>query len=542
MALPGGQGDTMLLLPSSPPVLADLDAPDTDIPSSPLPDAANYPTGLPNRKRQLSEYDCSLSSDPLFSDDPSEAEGITDYDQPRRKRMVRGPWWNVGTHLHGEGSSGRSAVVAGGNYDSGIFMGSDMTEDSSEDFVCGQGSTQDVRMDGGLSQSSGESIMAGRGSALAQHIIHTCLETGKEAVDLSSLSLGHVTSEMLRPLHQLVRQTHTHLTEPPSENEFTVLTPDIKLFLAGNGLRDLPEELFFLGNTTVLSLRNNELTELPPAISRLRRLQELNIAGNYLKFLPWELFSYFTRSDNPRQINVRPNPLVEPTAIVGRSQRPYHRIPSCTDFGGPNPSGDAKSLLDNLRQQCLGETPLDARTELELRLYLGRLLRALHSESSSETSRYAGGYEELIYLAPSIIHYFEMDGKPCNKSQSRDSFEISLQHDNVPSAADSSCAPSLFELAVRSVQSNYQLDEIPDRLPVAVKAALQKAANSVRLGNQKCATCGRPFVIARAVWIEFWFVGSPLQAELTQEAILPFMKRACSWRCATPTSVGESRC
>jgi hypothetical protein len=87
-----------MALPSSPPLL-----PEADNADSPLFAPADSDDLLPIRpslaagslKRQYSDY-ASLSSDPVFSEGTSEAEEEEGADeQPRRKRLVRGPWWCV---------------------------------------------------------------------------------------------------------------------------------------------------------------------------------------------------------------------------------------------------------------------------------------------------------------------------------------------------------------------------------------------------------------------------------------------------------------
>ncbi|GJJ11455.1 hypothetical protein Clacol_005688 [Clathrus columnatus] len=64
---------------------------------------------------------------------------------------------------------------------------------------------------------------------------------------------------------------------------------NLELYLMGNRINALPQELFELDRLVVLSLRGNKLTSLPPAIRRLRSLRELNIANNSIKFLPAEI-------------------------------------------------------------------------------------------------------------------------------------------------------------------------------------------------------------------------------------------------------------
>jgi Leucine-rich repeat (LRR) protein len=58
----------------------------------------------------------------------------------------------------------------------------------------------------------------------------------------------------------------------------------VQLFLANNLLTpsSFPLSFFSLSNLTVLSLRGNPLSELPPSIGQLRALKELYLGGNGL--------------------------------------------------------------------------------------------------------------------------------------------------------------------------------------------------------------------------------------------------------------------
>ncbi|PWN89786.1 hypothetical protein FA10DRAFT_97449 [Acaromyces ingoldii] len=67
-------------------------------------------------------------------------------------------------------------------------------------------------------------------------------------------------------------------------------TSALELYLYNNALRALPSALFDLGaNLRVLSVRQNNLTELPAAIGELSALRELNISSNKLRWLPAEM-------------------------------------------------------------------------------------------------------------------------------------------------------------------------------------------------------------------------------------------------------------
>ncbi|KAF2159041.1 hypothetical protein M409DRAFT_71288 [Zasmidium cellare ATCC 36951] len=523
-----------MALPSSPPPLPDLN---DELPSSPpLPTSSALPA-LPNRKRPLDYDNNNLSSDPLFSEDPSEAEDQTEYEQPKRKRMVKGPWWTLGRR-----SSQQSIPHTKDNFrnaDSGVFLGSDESIDS----LLNNARDLNVADRIPTSSSAVPHPSLPQGERIAQQTIGDCVESGHDAVDLSALGLEHMSSETLKPLHQLIRQSHGTLTEPPSEDEFVALTPSIKLFLARNQLRSLPAELFRLENVTVLSLRSNDLTELPYAIARLRNLKELNIAGNNIRLLPWELMRFLDGGGESRRIIVRPNPLLEPTTIEGPS--PLSGLTVQTNNEDLSRWGDTREYYEGLRRSYQEHGPLSIRAELELRLKLGRLLRIQYLQEASRAGREVElGAEELIFLASSAIRWNSVDGTPLHRARpDRDPFQATLDPlSDAPEPATCSFAPSLFELASRSAQKEFNLQELPSDIPAVVRVALDAAARGVEMGNQTCSTCGRAYIKARAEWVEYWHNGSPSQTELKQENILPFLRRVCSWRCATPTPIGEFRC
>ncbi|KAF7196008.1 Glucose-repressible alcohol dehydrogenase transcriptional effector [Pseudocercospora fuligena] len=475
-----------LPLTSSPPLLP------TEPPSSPpLFPVWDRTASLP-RKRGLSEYD--NSSDPLFSDDTSGAEDVTTYQRCKRVESM-------------------------------LAEGSKMRRLNMSDRV------QDATIE--RAQQTAET--------LARSIIDHCVEDGIEAVDLSDIGLTELSSSTLRPLHQLIRQSHIDITQPPSETEFMPLTPSVKLFLAKNFLTSLPTELFRLENLTVLSLRSNQLTEISPCIARLRKLKELNISGNQIRCLPWELLDLLRCHDRHATVNIRPNPLLEPAQISGPSGLAKLDMVSVAKEELSR-FGDTRAYCERLRTICLEKGALDLRTELEIRLKLGRMLR----NQSVQESAQAGAEpsvcrEDLIYLASSAVRYLDIDGTPASKRDASVDCTARVcdlqDHPRVMNAV-----PSLFELATRATQAFFSLDDIPAELPVRVRTALQQAAAGLEIGNQQCTMCSRTFVIARAEWVEYWFSGFPSQPELSQETVFPFSRKACSWRCASPSRMGTFRC
>ncbi|KAK5747515.1 hypothetical protein LTR17_000157 [Elasticomyces elasticus] len=525
-----------MALPSSPPLLAE----ENDLPVAttflPLGSGSGISFGALQRKRQYADYD-SLSSDPVFSD-TTEDDEAQDAERPRRKKVVRGPWWHVGKGAH-DLRRGMAKKEGFRNADSGVWMGSDVSE-SSDSMLSSRQRLQELAVEG-----QAEDAVPARAipdaETYASRIIQTCLDRGEEAVDLSDLALRSLSDSTVRPLHQLIKSSFTTFTHAPSEDEFSPLTPSITLILSRNRLAALPAELFNLGNITCLSLRNNELDELPSAIVRLTRLTELNVSGNNIQYLPWELLDLMQGGE--RQILVRPNPLLQPTDLDEPSSPPSFTLPQASSIGESYAS-NTRAMLDE-----------SLRGELELRLKLGRTMKAQQVQEGIEEDDRTASNEELIFLASSHIRYFGVDGLPLRRARGTpphdEDWPATMNPTaNAPTTSANTHIPSLFELALRSLQATHSLADFLEPAPAAeyeissaVASAMHRAArNSAGTGNENCSSCGKHFIIARAEWVEYWFNGSASQQELDANSVLPFMRRVCSWGCAKVSEPGTFRC
>ena len=77
------------------------------------------------------------------------------------------------------------------------------------------------------------------------------------------------------------------------------------LYLGGNRLIDVPDELGELPRLTSLALCDNRLESVPRSLASLRRLQSLSLHNNRLSTLPPEIVSL-----NLQELSLRNNPLV----------------------------------------------------------------------------------------------------------------------------------------------------------------------------------------------------------------------------------------
>ncbi|KAH2551058.1 hypothetical protein KXW12_002655, partial [Aspergillus fumigatus] len=251
-------------------------------PASSSSSTANPPTASSFRKTyRLSRFDdrsSQPSSDPaLFSSDDIPASGLENYNAPvssgdavGRKRRYRGTWWGETVV---DPKRKRADFKDKRLVDSGVWMGSD--ESTAESLLPSEDASiwgEDLMRNMQTSTSAGACTASDGVTAAGS----------QEGGDLSNGNLRALPSGLLRPLQYLTKLPSVR--EPPiSEEGYSSLKPFLRLFLAGNALTAVSGEIFELDSLRVLSLRNNKLTEIPPAIRKLTMLQEINLAVNRLR-------------------------------------------------------------------------------------------------------------------------------------------------------------------------------------------------------------------------------------------------------------------
>ena len=77
------------------------------------------------------------------------------------------------------------------------------------------------------------------------------------------------------------------------------------MYLGGNQLTSIPDELGYVGSLTMLVLCDNRLESLPRSLINLRLLQSLSLHNNRLATLPPEIIRL-----NLVELSLRNNPLV----------------------------------------------------------------------------------------------------------------------------------------------------------------------------------------------------------------------------------------
>lgn len=303
-----------------------------------------------------------------------------------------------------------------------------------------------------------------------------------------SYSIGNmreIPSNLLGPLQHLTKLPA--IREPPvTEDVYSSLEPFLRLFLAGNSLFKLSSELFDLASLKVLSLRNNKLTEVPPAIRRLTSLQDVNLSVNRLQYLPWE-FLWLIRKGDLKHLIVRPNPLMQ----IDEAEIAHWHYPNTTT---------PVSLGESLRLQEYGPpVPEEAWAP--------------------------------IHIATGPIRRFNTDGYPIPGAQINTTASNELK----------SNVPSLREVSLVSLNKSNFFDLTPDSdiadLPELMLRLLRYGREVRAAGGRCCSICHRNFVLPRTEWIEWWdcstyengLKGPRVSGEKLRP--LPFKRLGCSWGC-----------
>lgn len=318
--------------------------------------------------------------------------------------------------------------------------------------------------------------------------------------------------------------------------------------------------MWTLQNLTVLSIRNNKLTELSPSIANLHNLVELNVAGNRLRWLPYEMLRLVGPTGKLKRFSVLPNPLFQGIrgdslihqALLNRLRRDSRTFADIIN--------DRIRILKELmhREPLSYEEPVDYFWAL-------RLLETFKSRisTSGEVCDYSDPYAAPyfswkaapVYLASTPVSFFSFDGSLASNSPvPPSSLPVSTtrlatlplsQFSAVPTTDNSSVTrvPSLFELALRSCTLAPSLPQLsnllPTEAPEPVLRGLLHAENAKNEGGRLCSVCGNEYVLPRAEWVEFWHYAPDTLVCSTDEMYLPYLRRACSWGCVGERAAAE---
>lgn len=356
--------------------------------------------------------------------------------------------------------------------------------------------------------------------------------------------MEQIRSGLLRPLRHHIRQFHSDACTP--------LTPSLKLHLSHNQLLAVPGELYHLRNLTVLTLRNNQITELLPAIAELSSLTELNIGGNQIRCLPYELVSLRKLwACRGGLFTVHPNPLIEPWPPV----RFPHRTPFSPREIERRPVLVTPIAFLDTTGQAIDHSPPAPTQRSQYRFtsadsspeFCPSRYEQTHTPSLLELCLRTLLHEPTLSQLPFLL---PPDSPPHLSALLQQAFRLRQADSGIVSSAlvDPSACPT------STSSTSYRQPDEQER---------QRGAYSGASG-QRCTICRKRFVIPRTEWVEWWNHGNghtlacprlvyndghvattldgsdwtktsetwSIMSVIHPGSVpIPFLRRGCSWAC-----------
>lgn len=256
----------------------------------------------------------------------------------------------------------------------------------------------------------------------------------------------------------------------------------------------------------MLSLRGNNLTELPPGINSLVNLHELNVGSNKLRWLPYEIRDLLER--RLRLFGFFPNPFIRPMPKFGYDARmPSPRLKNeAWKFDHPLWSTNPALLNSN------GTLTYDSRPSPTMSL-----------------------------------EHWPPGGVIIAKSVDREGVE------------HRSKVPSLLETCLRNLRHSPQLSQLPFLIPKdgppSLDSLLKHIWHVTEVGGQRCTICKTPFIVPRTEWLEWWQLTAEDEAHGPVQAMseaagyksrvligtpVPLLRRGCSWACVPESGINQT--
>ncbi|KAI0116573.1 hypothetical protein F4776DRAFT_666328 [Hypoxylon sp. NC0597] len=491
------------------------------------------------------------SSDPaVFSsdDDP----GVENYTQGRhRKKRYVGSWFQQ----HPTSSDSTFSEISRPlpktrrtfkrQLDSGVWMGSDNSVDAEDD------TTSDIKVPAESKlqlKHARPAIAISPSEATARQVIQRAIDTGAQVIDLSYSGIESISNATISQLSILD-------TTPLIDESFPFEPKErrIEVYLSNNPLLRVPGALFNLEHLTVLSLRNTEITELPPSIGKLRSLETLNLSLARLRYLPWELLDLMRFPSKLRILNIHPSPFYLPDKVT--TKRDYDALPAEVEHD----DGTIEQFWVNEEDELVIQPEwLDSESEMDSAIWDVRTF------ARSPVQYHDGrGYITSKFQLPQSRRI----GSPSNSTITIETEDLSSPPTPPPalgrskryqstSAGKQSRVLSLSELALRSCARAGRLRELQDCLPEnapphiveLVEQIADRSEQNADSGELPCSVCGRRVLVPMAQWVEWCSVAHFDHATKTWgikssgvAKYIPFLRRGCSWGCLPkPTELGQS--
>ena len=329
-----------------------------------------------------------------------------------------------------------------------------------------------------------------------------------------------MSSALLRPLRYYTKQN-------PSQNinniqNYASLIPAIKLSLAKNHLEQVPGELYRLTNLVTLSLRNNDISEILPAMGNLASLLELNLGANRLRTLPYDLAAIVCNSGRAGPYTLHPNPFIK---LDERYQDLKH-IRKDGRMLGTRVAVTPTSFFDNLGKPLPQYAPPPSSTlHYDMKEEECGRFREPPIAEQHRTPTLTETVLRALLLEPTLCQL------PLQFSQDlphvSDLLKRAFRLQEAGSAHEEVSSDSIIRHSVdlrRPTSSSSSSSSTSASSPTSKVPFLSTFRRPRRSTSyaQTCTICGIGFVIPRTEWVE-WLI-------CVHEPV-PFLRQGCSWMC-----------
>ncbi|KAF2710370.1 hypothetical protein K504DRAFT_260228 [Pleomassaria siparia CBS 279.74] len=534
--------------------------PNAHIPSSPpflsrIYDECNIPSSEPP------------TSPPLFSsDDPPEEEDLSNYETPRVKRKYAGAWWTSDNDTTPVPRK-KSKLSRDMRFDSGCWPCSDMISDEEEE----QQPLLAPRVVPNVKDSvrdreriRRETSRMSFGEALIYNDIQKGVVNNKTVYVLRGLNLSDSEIRHVGELNQVIQPPPDPGADVPEEGQYRSMVPEIRINLDANLLSRLTLSLFSLKHLTRLTLRGNNIHELPPQIAQLRSLKELDVNWNPISYLPAEILRMLTPHGNLDYLGLTASSL-----LVRKDSWDSSELDACTnnvfrpEHGNFNQIDDKHKLFHRLRSVDLPRANsanldtsfifpfIEAIKELET-MTISQGLPKHHRLSEERTMPHT----KRTYLGSTAISYYNQVGRlvknsPKFATSDQEPFDLIVRIADQTSGPSSYGAPqtwyeppkrhsvhSLFKIAFNQAlkhdpPTDIEAKYMEDFMPAQGELMMTRAHENIAVQFEPlltCYCCHRRYTVVAAEWVEFWVSNHP-SMDKSVTSILPFRVQVCSWGC-----------
>jgi hypothetical protein len=487
----------------------------------------------------------SSSPPPMFSsDDSEETLDITNYESPRVfKNKRKGAWYETDKRESAQASPEPKKMRIARKYDSGVYMMSDNSEVS-------VGLLPEHRSpfpfpDEDSEEDEPEPIrMTGAGAAFCS-MLSVGVERNCQEYDFSGLGLEDNDIKQISDLNSVIKNLPDPGNDLPAEGQYRSMEPELYVNFSQNSLRRMTPSFFSLKYLTSLKLRGNGIEELPPQISKLHNLQELDVSLNKLQWLPFEILEMLAPHGKLEHLTTLGNPLLERV-----TQNRYRKLDERITF-----TESSKDVYPRLKTCSDPEALVWHIRFLES---MGKYLDAVNSKytvggsngderifAHHPAARVVADQPTSRFIGRTLVSYFDQTGQltrgsPAQPCPITNDYAVIVETDEGTYGAPSSPifappaasrVPSLLTMSVITALRNITVHEtrksLGEPVPYDADAIFVQATHNdggVGFGYfHKCHVCKKDYIVARAQWIEFWSTSFTV--------FYPFQVKVCSWGC-----------